>query len=316
MSPFVWLQLFALSLLWGLSFVLVGAVVHDTGAVQVAWARIAGGALFMLLFCLAVGQRLPAGRGFWLAAAAMGLLNNIVPFSLIASGQERIGPDLAAILNATTPFFAAIAAHLFTGDERLTLPRLAGIAIGIVAVAVLIGPAAWEAIGSGGDQDGARPDGSRLDRLAGQAMVLAAACSYAAAGIFGKRFRGRPPVQLATAMLCMSAVMMTPLMLWAGAGSLAQDGAAGWGALAALGIGSTGLAYILYFRILAAAGATNVLLVTLLVPFSAAALGALLLGHGLSLRTAAALALITFGLLVFDGRPLRYLRQVVGRAGA
>ena len=306
MSPFVWLQLFALSLLWGLSFVLVGAVVHDTGAIQVAWARIAGGALFMLLFCLAVGQRLPGGRGFWLAAAAMGLLNNIVPFSLISAGQERIGPDLAAILNATTPFFAAIAAHLLTGDERLTLHRLAGIAIGIAAVAVLIGPAAWQAVG-GGDAPGGG--------LAGQAMVLAAACSYAAAGIFGKRFRGRPPVQLATAMLCMSAVMMTPLMLWASAGSLQQGSVAGWAALAALGIGSTGLAYILYFRILAAAGATNVLLVTLLVPFSAAALGALLLGHGLSLRTAAALALITLGLLVFDGRPLSHLRRAARRAG-
>ena len=169
MSPFVWLQLFALSLLWGLSFVLVGAVVHDTGAIQVAWARIAGGALFMLLFCLAVGQRLPGGRGFWLAAAAMGLLNNIVPFSLISAGQERIGPDLAAILNATTPFFAAIAAHLLTGDERLTLHRLAGIAIGIAAVAVLIGPAAWQAVGGGWDPSLRAPQRPEEELLASRA---------------------------------------------------------------------------------------------------------------------------------------------------
>ena len=100
---------------------------------------------------------------------------------------------------------------------------------------------------------------------------------------------------------------MTPVMLWAGAGTLIQRSPADWLALAALGIASTGLAYILYFRILAAAGATNVLLVTLLVPFSTAGLGAVLLGVTLSLRAALALGLITLGLLIFDGRPVRGL---------
>ncbi|MEQ8348617.1 MAG: DMT family transporter [Rhodospirillales bacterium] len=309
MTRNVWLQLIALSLIWGMSFVLVGAVVHDTGAIQVAWARMAGGALFLLGFCLVVGQRLwpetGSGAAFWAAAAAMGVLNNAVPFSLIAFGQLHISSDLAAILNATTPFFAALVAHLFAADERLTLHRLGGIAIGIAAVAVLVGPAALEALGQGG-----------LDGLLGQVMVLGAALSYAFAGVYGKRFRGRPPVQLATAMLVMSTLTMTPLLLWAGPASLIQDSAAGWAALAILGIACSGLAYILYFRILAAAGATNVLLVTLLVPFSAAGLGALLLGNDLSLRAALALGLISLGLLVFDGRPAAAIRKRLRRAAA
>lgn len=299
MSPFVWLQLVALSVIWGLSFVLVGASVHEIGAIQVAWARMAGGALFMLAFCLVVGQSLRATPRFWLAALAMGLANNVVPFTLICFGQIRIGAELAAILNATTPFFAAIVAHLFTGDERITANRLAGIAIGIGAAAVLVGPAAWEAIALAGS----------IDSLLGQAMILGASLSYACAGVFGKRFRGTAPSAVATSMLVLATLMMTPLMLWAGAETLLQGSLRHWAILGLLGVLGTGIAYILYFRVLAAAGATNVLLVTLLVPFSTAALSFLILDSALGLRAAIALALISLGLLVFDGR----LAGVIGR---
>lgn len=299
MTPIVWLQLVLLSLLWGTSFVLIGATVHEVGALQVAWARIAGGALFMLACCLLAGHSLRGlGWRFWAGAVLLGLLNNAVPFSLISSGQLLVSAELAAILNATTPFFAALVAHVFTGDERLTANRLAG--IGIAAVAVLVGPAALAALGSGG-----------AGGLLGQAMILGAALSYACGGVYGKRFRGTAPSVMTASMLLMATAAMTPALAWTGPLPLVQAGPAAWAILAVLGIACTGLAYILYFRILAAAGATNVLLVTLLVPFTTAGLGALVLDQGLSLRAGAALALITMGLLVFDGRPLAALRATL-----
>jgi drug/metabolite transporter (DMT)-like permease len=250
------------------------------------------------------GQRLPVDPGVWRAFFGMGLLNNVVPFALIVWAQTHIPSGMASILNAATPLFAVLLAHLLTADERMTRGRVAGVLAGFAGVAVMIGMDAVRGLGTG---------------VAAELACLAAAVSYALAGIYGRRFRamGIAPMATAAGQLAASSLMLTPVMLaldrpW----TLAMPGGAAIGALLGLALLSTALAYVLYFRILATAGATNLLLVTLLIPVSAILLGVLLLGEALQTRQVAGTALIALGLAAIDGRPWQRLRRGLTRAGA
>jgi drug/metabolite transporter (DMT)-like permease len=236
---------------------------------------------------------MPADRGLWGAFFVMGLLNNVIPFSLIFWGQTLIASGLAAILNATTPLFTVLVAHVATTDEKLSASRLLGVFAGVVGVAVMIGP-------------GTFAGGSTLAKIA----VLGAALSYAFAAIWGRRFRGLPPVLTATGQLSASAIVTAPIALlldrpW----SLVFPSLRVVAALVALALLSTAAGYIVYFALLARAGATNVLLVTLLIPPSALLLGALFLAESVEPRDLAGLAFIACGLAAIDGRPLRRLRR-------
>lgn len=203
---------------------------------------------------------------------------------------------LKAMLNATTPLFGVLVAHLFTRDERLTPLRFAGVAVGFAGVAAMIGGKAVAALG-----------GDVLAELA----ILGAAFSYALAGVYGRRFaaRGVPPMAVATGQVSASTLILLPLALavdrpWA----LAAPSAATVGAVLALALACTAIAYILYFRILATAGATNILLVTFLVPVSAIVLGALVLGERLQPVHFLGMAMIGAGLAAIDGRLFRAWR--------
>lgn len=228
------------------------------------------------------------------------MLNNLVPFSLIFWGQTRIAVGLAAILNATTPLFTVVLAHFLTRDEPLSANRVAGVLAGVAGVAVMIGPEALHELGL---------------HLLAQIAVLGAALSYALAGIFGRRFQDMPPIVSAAGQVTASTVLLLPVVVllerpWPGLalGALSW-GASTWGAILGLALLSTALAYLIYFRLLASAGATNLLLVTFLIPVSAIALGASLLGERLEVQHLAGMALIGLGLAAIDGRPLRPLRQ-------
>jgi len=225
----------------------------------------------------------------------MGGLNNLIPFSLIVWGQTEIASGLAAILNATTPLFTVLLAHLLTGDERLTVGRLAGVGLGFAGVVAMIGPAALAGLGA-----------AALAQLA----VLAAALSYAFAGIYGRRFREQPPLITAAGQVTASALLLAPLALivdrpW----TLPIPGAATIGAVAGIALLSTALGYVIYFRLLARAGATNLLLVTFVMPPVAILLGVAALGESLTAPQLAGLALIGLGLAAIDGRLLRLLRR-------
>ena len=225
----------------------------------------------------------------------MGLINNLVPFSLIVFGETRIDSGLASILNASTPMFAALAAHVATANEKLTGAKTAGIALGFAGVAVLVGPDALEHFG-GGD-------------VLGKLAIVLASLSYGVASVFGRRFRSVAPMKVATGQLTCSALMTLPLCLLADRPwTLPLPGPGVWGALLGLAVPSTAVAYMLFFRILARAGATNVTLVTLLVPVGAVLLGAWALGETLSPEVFAGMALIALGLACIDGRPLRWVR--------
>jgi drug/metabolite transporter (DMT)-like permease len=222
----------------------------------------------------------------------MGLFNNAVPFGLILWGQIHIPSGLAAILNATTPLFTVLVAHVATRDEKLTGSRVAGLMLGLSGVVAMLGPDLLLELGTD---------------IAAQVACLLAAVSYAIAGVYGRRFRGEPPLRVATGQLVASSVILAPVALltdrpW----TLALPGGAALAALLALAALSTALAYLIYFRILSRAGATNVLLVTFLIPVSAILLGWLVLHEQLAMRHFAGMGAIALGLIAIDGRLLRY----------
>ena len=289
-------MLLAMSLLWGGSFFFVGIAVEELPPLTIVTLRVGLAAMMLCVTVRMLGQTLPLDPRAWVAFFGMGLLNNAIPFCLIVWGQTHIASGLAAILNATTPLFTVIVAHMLTDDERITRNRLAGVLVGLAGVVVIIGPVALRSLG-----------GDVLAQLA----VLAAALSYAFAGVFGRRFRrlGIAPNAAATGQVTASTIMLLPLTLlverpW----MLPMPSPTTWAAILGLAALSTAFGYILYFRILASAGATNLLLVTFLIPVSAILLGALVLGERLSVQHFLGMALIGAGLAAIDGRLLRLIR--------
>lgn len=291
-------MLLALAVLWGGSFFFNGVAVRELPSFTLVWMRVAVAAATLLLILRLLGQRMPTDGRIWAAFFGMGLLNNVVPFVLIVWGQHHIASGLASILNATTPLFTVLVAHPLTPDEKLTPLKAAGLAVGFAGAVFMIGPDALGDLGMG---------------VIAQLACLAGALSYAFAGIFGRRFKrmGVPPMATAAGQVCASTVLLLPLMLlvdrpW----TVAMPHAATWGAVLGVGLLSTAQAYVLYFRILAAAGATNLLLVTFLIPVSAILLGALVLGETLLPRHFGGMALIGAGLACIDGRlPWLLLRR-------
>ncbi len=293
MGPGEWALLIALSLLWGGSFFFAEVALQELPPLTVVFGRVGIGALVLLALVKASGLPWPRAPSLWGAFFAMGALNNVIPFSLIVWGQTEIASGLAAILNATTPLFTVVLAHVLTRDEKITLPKLAGLLAGFAGVAVMIGPQAARGL-----------DAPVLAQLA----VLGAAVSYACAGIYGRRFRGTPALVTAAGQVSASSLMILPLVLLAERPwSLPAPGLQTWGALIGLGLLSTAAAYVIYFRVLASSGATNLLLVTFLIPASALLLGVGLLDERLEERQLAGMALIALGLAAIDGRLVKAL---------
>ncbi len=289
-----WGLLLLLSLLWGGSFFFSKVALAELPPFSVVLARVGIAAMALNAAIVLSGRRMTADRRLWGRFAVMGAINNLIPFSLIFYGQTQIPSGLAAILNATTPLWTVLLAHWLTRDERLTPNRLAGVLVGFVGVVILLGPELLSGLG--------------VQALA-QLAVIGAAVSYAFAGIFGKGFRSVPPLVTATGQVTATAVMMLPIALlvdqpW----TLPAPGLVTWGALLGLALLSTALAYGIYFRLLATAGATNLLLVTFLIPVSALLLGTLILGERLAAGDFAGMAAIGLGLIAIDGRLLRRLR--------
>lgn len=309
MSTSEWAMLLGLSVLWGGSFFFTRVALAGLPPLTLVLLRVALAALILNAVVLLAGSRMPRDGRVWAAFAGMGLLNNAVPFCLIVWGQTHIASGLAAILNATTPLFTVAAAHVMTSDERMTRGKLAGVLVGLAGVVAMVGPAALAGLGT--------------DLLA-QVAVLGAALSYALAGIFGRRFRrlGVPALATAAGQVTASSLLLLPLCLvvdrpW----TLPMPGLPVWGAVLAIASLSTALAYGLYFRILATAGATNLLLVTFLIPVTAILLGVSVLGERLAVRHSAGMALIACGLAAIDGRlrvcpdPSGPERRVIFRGG-
>ena len=288
-----WLILGSLALIWGGAFFFIGVAVRHVPPLTYVWLRLTIAAVAMWLFLHFKRQSPDLPRGAWGSIFLLALLNNAVPFALFGWGQTHIASGLASILNATTPIWGVVVAHLLTQDERMSPRKIAGVLLGFGGVAVMIGPSLLASLGS-----------SALAQLA----CVTASLSYALAAVWARRFRtmGVSPLSVTTGQLTAGAAMMLPVALlvdhpWA----QPFPPLTAWGAIVALALLCTAFGYVLYFRLIETSGATNALLVTLLVPPVAILLGGLFLGEHLAPQDFAGLALIALGLAAIDGRLLK-----------
>jgi drug/metabolite transporter (DMT)-like permease len=296
MTPLEWGLLLALSVLWGGSFFFNAVAVRQLPTFTIVVCRVVLAAAVLLAVLPFIGVKMPTERPIWAAFLGMGILNNVVPFTLIVWGQAHIGSGVASILNATTPLFTVVVAHWMTDDEKMTGGRLIGVFVGLFGVAIMIGGDALRSLS--------------VDMTA-EIACLGAAISYAFAGVFGRRFRvmNVAPVATAAGQVITSSIIMVPTILlvdhpW----TLPAPSMATIGALLGVATLSTALAYILYFQILATAGATNIVLVTFLIPVSAIILGVVVLGEEPQPKHFFGMAMIGAGLVAIDGRLWRVLR--------
>jgi drug/metabolite transporter (DMT)-like permease len=281
------LMLIALALIWGSSFMFIKIAVRELTPSTLILGRLGLAAITLAVVVpILVGVRpaLAELRAHWPALALVGLLNTAVPFWLLSWGETRIDSGLASIIQASVPIFNALLAFGFFHDQRVTGRRLAGVGVGFVGVALLVG---------------AQPQGKILGALA----VVAMASCYAVGGLLTRRYLAetRPQV-IALGTSVIAAVVVAPFGVLQAPGHVP-----GWKTIASvvvLGVLGTAAAYLLFFTIIGGAGAAYASLVTYLVPPVALVYGALFLGEGIGLAAIAGLVLI-FGGVALGTRPPR-----------
>jgi drug/metabolite transporter (DMT)-like permease len=287
--------LILLAAIWGGSFFFAEIALQEVPPLTITLHRVVWA--LPLLAAIVWVKRVPWPRHprIWASYLVMGALNNAIPFSLIFWGQMRIDSGLASILNGTSAMLAAVVAGLALKDEPLTRRKVIGALLGLIGVAVIMGPQAWRGFDLG-----------NLSQLA----VLAAALSYAFAGVWGRlALSGQPPLMNAFGMVLGSTLLMIPVMLFVDGPPQLVLSAPVWAALLGISGLSTALAYVLYFAILARAGAANLLLVTLLIPPFAIALGVLFLSERPSVGVWIGFGIIALGFAVTDGRLMKAIRR-------
>ncbi len=291
MSARAWAELMLLALIWGGVFLSVRVALDEIGFVTAVAHRVFWATLVLWIVVTARGLPVPRSPRIWGAFLVMGLLNNVIPFSLMAWGQLHIESGLTSIFNAATAIFGVIVAAIAFRDERLTARRALGVTLGFLGVATAIGL-----------ENLAQFDLRSLAQLA----VLGGAFSYALAGAWAKKnLSGLPPQVAAAGMLTGSAVVMVPAAFW-------FDGMPSFdlelrtlAAIAYYALAATAFAYLLYYRVLAMAGSGNLMLCTLLIPPVAILLGAWILDETLPPRAYLGFALLGLGLVIIDGRMFR-----------
>lgn len=284
----VWTELTLLALLWGGSFLAIRTALDEIGVLSSVAHRVTWAALVLWMVVALRRQPVPRRPAVWASFFVMGCLNNVIPFTLMAWSQLYVETGLAAILNAATAIWGVLIAALVFADERLTARRALGVALGFMGVATAIGLTNLTALDL---------------RSLGQIAIIAGTVSYALAGSWARtRLAGQPPLVSAAGMLTGSALVMLPLARVVEGPLPIQLQPVTWAAIGYYAIASTALAYVLYYRILASAGAGNLLLVTLMIPPVAILLGAQVRGEDLGPSAFAGFGLLVLGLLVLDGR--------------
>ena len=292
-----WLILGILALIWGGAFFFIGVAVRHVSPLTYVWLALPSRPSRCGHILLSRAEKLGLPASAWGSILLFALLNNALPFTLFGWGQTHIASGLASILNATTPIWGVVVAHLLTQDERLSPRKIAGVLLGFGGVATMIGPSLLSSLGT-----------NALAKLA----CVTASLSYALAAVWARRFRqqGISPLSVTTGQLTAGALMMLPLSMFVDRPwTAAFPPLTAIGAITALALFCTAFGYVLYFRLIATSGATNALLVTLLVPPVAILLGALFLNETLAPQDFLGLSLIALGLAAIDGRALRLFRR-------
>jgi drug/metabolite transporter (DMT)-like permease len=289
-----------LALIWGGSFLSVHVALEEIGPLTSVAHRTGWAMLILWAYVLIRRLPLPTDRRVWAAFLVMGLLNNAIPFSLMAWGQLHIETGLTSILNAATAIFGVSAAALFLADERLTARKAIGVGIGFLGVSTAIG------LNASKDFD---------IRSLGQLAVIGGTISYALAAVWARKTLGHLKPQVAAAGMLTGASLISLPAAWIIEGpitlSLQPQTCA---AITYYAVVATAIAYILYYRVLALAGSGNAMLVTLLVAPVAIVLGAIVLGEALPLRAYIGFAILALGLLILDGRLVKPLQHRLRRA--
>ncbi len=294
LSPRAWAELILLSTIWGASFLSIRIALDEIPALTSVAYRVVGAAAVLWVAVALKRQSVPRAPRVWGAFLVMGLLNNAIPFSLMAWGQLHIETGLTSILNAATAIWGVLVAAIVFADERLTARKMSGVLLGFLGVATAIG---FDSLQS-------------LDlRSLAQIAVIAGTMSYALAGSWARaHLTGLSPLVASAGMLTGSSLMMVPLALWVDGPTALPREPDTILAIAYYALVSTAFAYLLYYRVLKTSGAGNLLLCTLLVAPIAIVLGALVRDEALLPQAFAGFALLAIGLLVLDGRIFRSFR--------
>ena len=289
-SPRAWAELVLLGVIWGGSFLSIRIALDEIPVVTLVLHRCGWAALFLWAAVLAMQLPVPKEPRIWGAFLVMGLLNNVIPFGLMAWGQLHIETGLTSILNAATAIFGVIVAALFFADERLTARKALGVGLGFLGVATAIGLEQF----------------ANFDiRSTAQLAVLAGTVSYAFASAWARlKLSGLAPQVAAAGMLTGSAVCLVPAALLIDGPVSFSLGTGTWISIAYFSLIATAGAYLLYYRVLALAGSGNLMLVTLIIPPVAIVLGAWVLGEELKPQAYAGFALLAAGLVILNGKPL------------
>lgn len=288
MGVFEWLLLITLSAIWGGSFFFNAIALRALPPLLVVWGRVSIGCLGLFTVLAFSSLSIRAYLHRWRDFLIMGIFNTFIPFTLIVWGQQHIDSGLASVINATTPGFTIAVAHFFTKDEKASSRKLFGAGIGLIGVATLIGTDALSGFGN---------------HVLGQLSIMGAALSYAISATYGRRLATVPPLITAWGQLTASTLVMAPLVLiitrpW----EMPLPSASVIGAVVGLGLICSALAYALFFRILQTAGATNVQLVTLLIPVSASLLGITILHEPFTWRLVVAMLIVTTAAALINGK--------------
>ena len=289
--PSRWIMLGLLVALWGSAFAFAKIAVETVAPEWTMAGRLATGALLLLPLAFWAGESFPRDAGKWSWLICIALVGNIAPFFAISWGQQHVPSALAGILIGFTPLATLVIAHFFLKEERITPMRAAGFAIGFAGLVVVLGPRALADLSAGGE------------RLFGQLAVIAGAFFFACNNVMARRAPEMPFVVKATGVMVAGSVMGTALAsAVTPPATLADASVASLLGVAGLGIFSTGLAALVFFRLVDKAGATFVSLTNYLVPVFAAVAGFLVFGEELKLRVLMGLALILAGIAVSEWR--------------
>lgn len=294
-SPAAWAGLFAMGFLWGCSFLAVAFLIRELPVFWVVAGRVTLAAIALWAYVLIKRLPIPSLTQYLWRFIAVGALTSALPFLLITWAQHHIPSGLAGILNASTAIFGVVFAALIFADEKLGLRKGTGVALGVLGIVTIIG---FDALKS-----------FDLTSL-GQIAMIAATMSYGVSNSVGRILLSdlRPEVA-AAGMLAGAALFALPVAFVTSGPPPLSLMPVTWAALFYLALMSTSLTYIIYYKVLKAAGAGNTSLTTLIVAPVSIALGALVLGESLQPQAYAGFGLIALGLLVIDGRLIRGLRR-------
>jgi drug/metabolite transporter (DMT)-like permease len=282
-------RLVLLACIWGASFLLIELALEGLAPAQIVLGRLLAASGTLLTIVLVRRQQLPTVPAVWGHLALMGVVANILPFFLIGWGQQFITSGLAGVLNGATPLFTLAFAIAALSEERLSATRAGGLALGFVGVVLVVGP--W-------DQN------PLTSSVPGQLACLGAAAFYGVAFVYTRRFlanRGYPALALAAGQMLCATVVLALAAPFVASGPLQLSGTV-VGSVVALGALGTGLAYLLYYRLIADAGATTASMVTYLIPIVAVVLGVIVLGEPVGWNLFVGAAVVILGVAVAEGR--------------